>query len=248
MDPGIGPTLRKARNRRKVGLAEVEETTKIRIRYLKAIEDEEWEALPGEAYARSFIRTYASYLGLDGDRLVEEYAPRPYAATPAPAPPPRSPRRAPRIPGRAWTVLVVAALVAALVVVGLTSGGEGTNGPASSPKHTHNPRSAVGSPHITGKSHSGTVALRLAAGAEVWVCVLDAAGRPLVDGQILAAGAQAGPFRSGSFTVAFGNGEVAMTIDGRRASIPQTSSPIGYSIDSEGKLRELSEGERPTCS
>jgi len=90
--------------------------------------------------------------------------------------------------------------------------------------------------------------MRLTASAEVWVCVLDAGGRPLVDGQILEAGAATGPFRSDSFTVSFGNGEVTMTIDGKQAEIPTTSSPIGYSIDSSGALTELSEAERPTCT
>jgi len=89
--------------------------------------------------------------------------------------------------------------------------------------------------------------VRLAATAEVWVCVLDAGGRPLVDGQILETGAEAGPFRSGSFTVSFGNGEVTMLVDGREADIAATSSPIGYSIDSAGELTQLSEAERPTC-
>lgn len=90
--------------------------------------------------------------------------------------------------------------------------------------------------------------MRLAANAEVWVCLLDASGRHLVDGQILEAGAEEGPFHSGSFTVSFGNGEVSMLIDGKEAEIPATSSPIGYSIDSSGRLTELSEAERPACA
>ena len=92
------------------------------------------------------------------------------------------------------------------------------------------------------------VSMRLAASAEVWVCLLDAKGQHLVDGQILEAGAAEGPFRSGSFTVSFGNGEVSMMIDGKEAEIPATSSPIGYAIDSSGQLTELSEAERPTCT
>jgi hypothetical protein len=91
------------------------------------------------------------------------------------------------------------------------------------------------------------VSIRLTANAEVWVCVLDAGGRKLVDGQILEAGAAAGPFRSGSFTVSLGNGEVTMLIDGREAEIPPTPSPVGYSIDSSGTLTALPEAERPTC-
>src|SRR3954447_12040612 len=73
MDGGVGSILREARNRRKVELSEVEAATRIRFRYLRAIEDEEWDVLPGGVYTRGFIRTYASFLGLDGDRLVSDY-------------------------------------------------------------------------------------------------------------------------------------------------------------------------------
>jgi hypothetical protein len=90
--------------------------------------------------------------------------------------------------------------------------------------------------------------VRLSATAEVWVCLLDARGVRLVDGQILEAGAEEGPFRSGGFTVSFGNGEVSMLVDGREAEIQATSSPVGYSIDSGGQLTELDEAERPTCT
>lgn len=90
--------------------------------------------------------------------------------------------------------------------------------------------------------------MRLSATAEVWVCLLDETGQPLVNGRILQGGAQEGPFRSGSFTVSFGNGEVTMLVDGREADIPATASPVGYSIDSSGQLTKLSETERPTCT
>src|ERR1700710_2303598 len=73
MDSQVGDILRQARNRRKIDLSEVEAATRIRLRYLRAIEDEEWDVLPGGVYTRGFIRTYASFLGLDGDRLVSDY-------------------------------------------------------------------------------------------------------------------------------------------------------------------------------
>src|SRR4051795_2999332 len=73
MANGVGPTLREARKRRQIELSEVEEATRIRPRFLRAIENEEWDVLPGGVYTRGFIRTYASFLGLDGDRLAEDY-------------------------------------------------------------------------------------------------------------------------------------------------------------------------------
>ena len=249
MDTGIGATLREARNRRKVGLSEAEDATKIRLRYLRAMENEEWDVLPGGPYTRSFVRTYASFLGLDGERLADEYR---RGAEGAPAPrtepvvaPPRPQRRGTRLSTRAWTAIVTACLVVALVAIGLSSGG----GNAVAPTPAHRQRGAFHARAVVPVTQKPRgVSVRLAAAAEVWVCLLDASGKRLIDGQILSAGAQAGPFHSGSFTVSFGNGEVSMKIDGQTAKIPATSSPIGYSIDPSGKLEQLPESERPTCS
>jgi cytoskeletal protein RodZ len=54
-------------------MAEVEASTKIRAKYLRAIENEEWDLLPGPAYTKSFLRGYGDYLGLDSTMLVEEF-------------------------------------------------------------------------------------------------------------------------------------------------------------------------------
>lgn len=69
----IGDKLREARARQGTDLADVEAKTKIRSRYLRALEDEQFHLLPGHAYARSFLRTYADLLGLDSQELVQEY-------------------------------------------------------------------------------------------------------------------------------------------------------------------------------
>ena len=60
--------------------------------------------------------------------------------------------------------------------------------------------------------------------------------------------AEEGPFRSSGFTVAFGNGAVEMRVNGKPAPLPDSSSPIGFEVDSKGKLTELEEGERPDCA
>jgi hypothetical protein len=255
MDHGVGKTLREARKRRDIELAEVEAKTRIRARLLRALENEEWDVLPGEAYVRGFIRTYAGYLGLDGPRLAEQHrrdvgASRPgeglLGVDPAQATVarPRQPRQPPR---RALTLLAAAALVAALLVVALSSGGGGSPEGPGRERHQGGGQAAVGASSPLPARKPG-LSLRLTATAEVWVCLLGARGEPLVDGQILAAGTEAGPFRSGSFTVSFGNGEVSMTVNGQQASIPATSSPIGYSIGAASAMQELSDGERPTCT
>jgi cytoskeletal protein RodZ len=70
---GIGPSLREARIRRGIGLDRVESATRIRTRYLEAIEDDRWDELPAEAYAKGFLRTYASYLELDPQQYLAAF-------------------------------------------------------------------------------------------------------------------------------------------------------------------------------
>ena len=74
--PEIGQTLREARMRQRIDMTEVESATKIRAKYLRALENEEWDLLPGPTFVKSFLRTYAEYLDLDARSLVEEYRQR----------------------------------------------------------------------------------------------------------------------------------------------------------------------------
>ena len=69
----IGNSLREARVRQQLELGEVELATKIRARYLRALEEESFDALPAQTYVKGFLRTYADYLGLDGQLYVDEY-------------------------------------------------------------------------------------------------------------------------------------------------------------------------------
>src|SRR4051812_9105037 len=71
--PDIGATLREARMRARIDISELEAETKIRAKYLRALENEEWDLLPGPTYVKSFLREYADALGLDGKLLVAEY-------------------------------------------------------------------------------------------------------------------------------------------------------------------------------
>ena len=83
MAPRVGQVLREARSERGIKLSEVERVTKIREKFLLAMEEERWEALPAPVYARSFLSAYARFLGLDdheraalvsGDRHLLELA------------------------------------------------------------------------------------------------------------------------------------------------------------------------------
>src|SRR5215212_4868900 len=74
--PGIGETLREARMRRHLDIADVERQTEIRAKYLRALENEGFSMLPGPTFVKTFLRTYAELLGLDPHALVEEYRAR----------------------------------------------------------------------------------------------------------------------------------------------------------------------------
>ena len=69
----IGGSLREARLKRGLTPADIQKAIRIRDRYLQALEEERWEILPGDAYVKGFLRTYADYLGLDGNLYVDEY-------------------------------------------------------------------------------------------------------------------------------------------------------------------------------
>src|SRR5262249_62196209 len=111
-----------------------EAKTKIRAKYLRALENEEWGLLPGPTYVKSFLRTYAQALGLDGKALVEEYRLNHERSNETLEPivsgshrtrgrAPR-PRRAPGGPSRASPAAgVVGAAVGRGAVVGLAGGG-----------------------------------------------------------------------------------------------------------------------------
>lgn len=148
----VGQKLREARTRRKLSLPEVEAETKIRARYLQAIENEEWDQLPEDTYARAFIRTYGRFLGLDGDRLAEEHRRSRGSARPGerlprvdPKPRPVAPRGRGRsgVSPRVIAIAVTALVVVALLAIGLATGGGSDNAGKESQGRAH-PR-----PHIS---------------------------------------------------------------------------------------------------
>jgi cytoskeleton protein RodZ len=72
----IGNTLREARVRRTLTLQQVEEDTKIRVKYVQAMENEDWDVMPGVTYVKGFLRTYSTYLGLDPEVIIGEFRSR----------------------------------------------------------------------------------------------------------------------------------------------------------------------------
>jgi cytoskeletal protein RodZ len=172
----IGSSLREARLRQGLDFPELEGATKVRAKYLRALEDEEFELLPAQTYVKGFLRSYAEYLGLDGQLYVDEFNSRYVVGDDeAPARPRRSPppRTSPRVQSRALVLALLGiAAVATLVIVAWKAGnpskpsipGLGTTAASQNSASTIRPHA---------KPHRATVArLQLAAVLDAtWVQV-----------------------------------------------------------------------------
>jgi hypothetical protein len=114
----VGATLRAAREAKGATLAQAELATRIRGRYLQALEADNWPALPESLYTKGFLRNYARYLGLDAQRLLSLYEQQ--QATPPSKPDVRPALRPMSGPGSLWAGLltgVVVFLVFAAVLI-----------------------------------------------------------------------------------------------------------------------------------
>jgi cytoskeleton protein RodZ len=246
--PRIGNTLREARLAQEIELGEVEQATKIRARFLRAIENEEWDVLPGHAYVRGFLRTYAEYLGLDPDPLLEllERQSQPAADEIPPEPVVRRGTLPSGILRRVrpgpLVVLGAVALVVVLLVLGITAGDGDEEAAAPSPAAEEEAEEAEPPPP---EPERATV--RLAAVGEVWVCLETAGGERLVDSEILAPGEGRGPFEARRMLMTFGNGQIELVADGREVEVPEAAEPLGYEVSADG-VEELEPAERPTCT
>jgi cytoskeleton protein RodZ len=255
----IGSLLRETRIRNKIDITTVEEATKIRAKYLRALENEEWILLPGPTYVKTFLRTYAQFLGLDPHLLVEEYSARfeepeeleVAAFTRKRRLPERTRRMGPPTRGIGVAVLILGFL-GFLLVLGLTSDEDPGGGQARKPTATERDRPADSRERSREESQKEVparrtrVRLQVVAARPVWVCVVDGTGAERVGGVVLAAGDREGPFRSRSFRVTVGNGGGDLRIDGRRRDTPDRSRPLGYSVRPSG-VTVLSQERSPTC-
>jgi cytoskeleton protein RodZ len=136
----IGSSLRAAREQRQLQLPEIERATRIRAKYLIALEEERFDVLPATAYAKGFLRTYADFLGLDGARFVDEFNERFAPAELPEAAPPVRIQRPRRLLG-SWLVVIPLAVGVGLFVWRTTGGGPHL--------HTHRHAAVIPSvPHV----------------------------------------------------------------------------------------------------
>jgi cytoskeleton protein RodZ len=239
-----------------IDVSEIEAQTKIRAKYLRALENEEWGLLPGPTFVKSFLRTYAQALGLDGKALVEEYRlhhekPSEGMLEPIVSPSQRSRGRSqPSGPSRGYTVAVavIGLIIVLLIVLLIAGGGSGGKQPAGAKHHTSSVASKPAKAGATG-AHPPTdlAAVSLKATSAVYVCLIGDNGRKLIPGQELQAGQSTSTYHAKRFELTLGNNSVTLFIDGTARTVPASSQPIGYSITRARGRHTLAASQLPTC-
>lgn len=262
--PEIGSTLREARMRARIDITEVEQATKIRAKYLRALENEEWNLLPGSTFIKSFLREYAEYLGLDARTLVEEYKlryDRPSEHELAPLSPRlgrerrggrptyRAPRVAPRgliVGGTIALILVVLGIVGSL---GGDDGGPASTGPtaASTDDGTRTTPAQERRARRPSPVAPARASVRIVPTGTVYVCLVDGGGRVLIPGSQFAAGEQVPVHRARKLRITLGNNAVQLRVNGRPFAVPASSEAIAYELTPAG-ARPLPLDQAPTCT
>ena len=243
--PDIGQALRDARTRKRVDMSQVESATKIRAKYLRALENEEWDALPGPTYVKTFLRTYAEYLGIDARSLVEEYKlryERPFAAdlTPFGMRPALRQRRRRRV--APWL-----ALLAVILAVGGGLWWLGRDLVGRSPQTATEERAApTASPGEDG-ARDESVALRIVATRATRVCVVNARGRAILSRRRLPAGRSTATLRGARFRVGFDGGRARMRVDGRGYPVDARARVVGFDVRPDRPTRSLPRRRVPDC-
>jgi cytoskeleton protein RodZ len=247
----IGSTLAETRKRRGIEIETVEEQTKIRAKYLRALEEEQWDVLPGPAYVRGFIRAYAELLGLDSEVLVDEYryrheepATRSYELA-EPLLKGRGAREGGRPPGPRRLVIgaILAVVVLGLLVLGLTAGGDDDpDGRAAKAEREKPKRDRAGGgggdggggrDRDGGRSLPKEVTVKLVAASDLQACVVDADGDILVPDQLITAGAEDGPYVSERFRMELDPGAARVFVNGK----PETrvsANAVAYRVTPAG--------------
>ena len=244
----IGDTLREARMRQHLDIADVEASTKIRAKYLRALENEEFGMLPGPTFVKTFLRTYAEALGLDPHVLLEEYRANYESGDEVDhiqslGPPGLARdrrRRGPRPGPGSLLLLILVAVVAALVGIGLlSSDDEGSGGEAA--ETTPQTETTSRRDQRPERRRPRRVVLRIAPITPTYVCVDRGAGTPVIFENTIDAPQT---FRGKLLRVNLGKTDVQIRKNGRPVPVATGPNPIGFEFTVRGR-RPLPLGERP---
>jgi helix-turn-helix protein len=246
--PGIGDTLREARMRQGLDIADVETKTKIRAKYLRALENEEFSMLPGSTFVRTFLRTYAEQLGLDPHRLVEEYRALhepgdeldgASLGRPAAMRPDRRPRGGPPIGPAGLAAIVTVAVIALLVLLGITGDDEPNSNKAARSDTT--PRQKTTTAPKPKPPPPKSVRLRVVPTGDTYVCVDRGEGTDVVFEGILS---EPRTFRGRRVRLNLGRTSVQLRANGKNVAVPTGSNPVGFDFTPR-RTRPLPVGQRP---
>jgi len=249
----IGSTLREARMRARIDISEVEAHTKIRAKYLRAMENEEWDLLPGPIYVKSFLRTYGDYLGLDSRLLVDDFKRRYERPSDHELPPVAAlgrererTARGPLLPP--WVII---GAVLAIVVVALYLLGSGNKSKSPAPAglragtHKRHRKARTTTTQTTATTQT-TVSLALKPTGAVYVCVVDGAGKKLIPGQIFSVGQTIPSESAPKLLLTLGNDSVRMKVNGATVTVPPSTNSIGYQLTPAATQR-IPPTRQPTC-
>jgi transcriptional regulator with XRE-family HTH domain len=260
--PPIGETLREARMRQQLDIADVEERTKIRAKYLRALENEEWGLLPGPTFVKTFLRTYAELLGVDAHLLVEEYRANhepgeDYDFQPLAPVPPRENRRggrrqsAPRPSNRgAIVAILTVAVLAFFLLLGLLGGDDGNDpgderagGGATTTSDEPAQRTGAGPKQTSPESkRPAGVRVRIAPTEPTYACVDTGPGTPILLEETLESPRT---FRDGRLVrLNLGRRSIELTVNGKPMPVAESGEPLGLAVR-PGGAREIPEAERP---
>lgn len=255
----IGARLREARMRLKIDINEVETRTKIRAKYLRAMENEEWDLLPGEVYIRSFLRTYADFLGLDSRELLDEFRRRyesPSDHEPPPIAPPSRERERSRQPRRgipAWLIVGLVLVVVVLVLYLVGTGGNSTSKRAATSPHTTTHAARTPARHRSSIhrrkviTRPKTVTVSLVPTGKVYVCMVNGRGKILIPGQIFDTGQTIPPEKAQRLRLTLGNASVTVKANGKPVAVTASSGAIGLQFTPAGHTT-LTGSALPTCA
>ena len=256
----IGPTLREARLRDGRDITEIEEQTKIRSKYLRALENEEWALLPGPTFTRAFLRTYAGVLGLDAKELVEEYRrqwEQPHELDVVPVRPvigggtrdgerPRKRRRLRRWVGAA---LLIVLLAVALLLIGRGAGKPNNNHVRVTTPVAKVPARSTATVAASCDSTplpSDCVSLEVEATTPVYVCLIGDDGHVRIRGVDLDARSRRITYHARQFILTLGNSSAALRIDGHTYAIEAAVGAVRYQI-TQHLRKKLATPTRLTC-
>jgi hypothetical protein len=217
----IGSSLREARLRQDLDFPELEDRTKIRPKYLRALEDERFDMLPAPTYVKGFLRSYAEALGLDGQPFVDEYNSRfavgdevgELVVRTRRVPVERRDRRAVREARIAVVALIAITVVTALVIAAWRFGG---------PEEQQVPGLATRGPdNVVGTAGRRTNLVVRAVGGDSWMEVRSGS----VAGELLYSGTlergQSKPFQGRRLQLAVAKPQnVVVRLNGNRVALP----------------------------